>query len=96
MSSAEAAQRRTDFARAYEQLSAARLACERARQRYDVCMHRYGAALGLHREANQQLSILKERFVEVSFQWYGIVDRNIVRDLLVHSAGEVIFKVVFD
>lgn len=61
----EAAQRRSDFTRAYEQLCTARAACERARQRYDVCMHRYGAALGLHREANQQLGMLKERFIEV-------------------------------
>lgn len=63
--SAEAAQRRSDFVRAYEQLCAARVASERARQRYERSVHHYSAALGLHREANLQLSQLKERFVEV-------------------------------
>jgi hypothetical protein len=62
----EAAQRRGDFVRAYEQLSAARAACERARQRYDRSVHLYTAALDLHREANGQLGLLKERFVEVN------------------------------
>lgn len=58
--------KRVDFMRAYDQLCSGRTAMDKAQRKYDRTAALFEEYLLLHRDANAQLTQLKDRFIEVS------------------------------
>lgn len=60
---------RKEFPRAYEKLCEGRTAMDKAQRKYNRTAALFEEYLQLHREANAQLTQLKERCIEVSSGW---------------------------